>query len=78
MAVHRTTSPHTRPVSDGTSGPLARISEVLVLVFGEYMKGGSTMDSHVSTEEMLIKVEDCNMYNLEPNVDYYLGCSIII
>ena len=66
------TALQTRPVCDGTSGPLARISEVLVLVLGEYMRGDSRMDSCVSTEEMLRKVEDCNRYDLEPNVDYSL------
>ena len=30
------------------------------------------MDSCVTTEEMLRKVEDCNRYDLEPNVDYSL------
>ena len=41
------TALQTRPVCDGTSGPLARISEVLVLILGEYMRGDNRMDSSV-------------------------------
>ena len=62
----------TRPLCDGIVGPLARISEVLVLMLKEFMEGDERISSSGSTEEILRSVQETNKYSLRPGVDYAL------
>ena len=51
----------TRPVCDGTKGPLTRISDVLVRMVESLISGDTERKSGCrSTEEMLRSVEECN------------------
>ena len=50
----------TRPVVDGNSGPLSRISELLVIILSLFMSSGESSNTCKSTEEMLRAVQDCN------------------
>ena len=55
------TKHQTRPVCDGTQGPLARISEVLVKILGSLVEGDTERKASCgSTEEMLREVRECN------------------
>ena len=54
------TKHQTRPVCDGTQGPLARISEVLVKILGSLVEGDTERKASCrSTEEMLREVKEC-------------------
>ena len=43
----------TRPVVDGNSGPLSRISELLVIILSSFMSSSESSNTCKSTEEML-------------------------